>query len=210
MWLTFSQTACGEKAEEWYQITIQCLDTVVVYNKYMEDQLWHYYRIRAKWVKYIFWFLVDVINETAMLSQTFIITNVCILSGYSPVTSSMKSLKFLQLTLTSQLIGNYCTRKKARHPHSTQSISHPPAPLSPLEHDGHSFSQLFCQRCGILFHCGYFSLSWVCVCVWSGSWCQRWCKNIYSWLGHSQILAQHSAICFCLICVLIPRLIQFN
>ena len=153
MWPTSSQTVERKHAERWYQITIQCLDAVVVYNKYLEDQLWHYYRITTKWVKYIFWFLVDVI-----------ITNVYILSVYSPVTST-KSLKFLQLTLTTQLIGNYCTRKKTGHPRSTQSISHPPAPLSPLEHNGNSFSQLFCQWCGILFHCGYFWLSWVCVFV---------------------------------------------
>ena len=63
-------------------------------------------------------------RQHAMLSQTFIITNVYFLSGYSPVTSSMKSLKFLQLTLTSQLIGNYCTRKKARHPHSILRVFH--------------------------------------------------------------------------------------
>ena len=136
----------------------------------VHDQLWHYYCIRTKWVKYIFWFLVHVINETVMLSRTFIIANVYILSGYSPVTSSMKSmksLKFLKLTLTSQLIGKYCTRMKARHPHSTQSISHPTstAPLSPLEHNGNSFSQLFCHWRCILFRCGYFWLPWVCVFV---------------------------------------------
>ena len=66
---------------------------------------------------HIFWFLVDAI-----------ITNAYILSRYSLVTSSMRSLKSFQLTLATQLIGNYYTRKRAGHPRSTRSMPHPPAP----------------------------------------------------------------------------------
>ena len=52
-------------------------------------------------------------------------------------------------------------------------------------------------------------LGCVCLCV-TRLLMPKMVQVLYSWLGHSQILAQLSAICFCLICVLIPRLIQFN
>ena len=132
-----SQTV-ERKQKDGSKIMVPCPEAVVVYNKYMGgvdqgDQLRHYYRIRTKCVKnykYIFWFLVDVI-----------ITNAYILSRYSPVTSSMRSLKSFRLTLATQLIGNYCTRKRAGRPRSTPSFPHPPAQLSPLEHNGPSASQ---------------------------------------------------------------------
>ena len=54
----------------------------------------------------------------------------------------MRSLKSFRLTLATQLIGNYCTRKRAGRPRSTHSMPHPPALLSPLEHNGPSTSHL--------------------------------------------------------------------
>ena len=78
-------TVCGEEAEGWKQgHVVPCPDAVVVYNKFMGgvdkgDQLQHYYRIRTKCVKnykQIFWFTIAHI-----------------LSHFSPVTTSERSLK---------------------------------------------------------------------------------------------------------------------
>jgi len=114
---------CGEKAEGWRQShnTMSSCG-----SKYMGgvDQggstptiLPHQDKMCKELQVHIFWFLVDVI-----------ITNAYILSHYSLVTSSMRSLKSFQLTLATQLIGNYCTRKRAGRPRSTRSMPHPPAP----------------------------------------------------------------------------------
>ena len=121
------------KQKDGSKIRIPCPDAVVVYNKFMGgvdlgDQLRHYYRIRTKCVKnykYIFWFLVDVA-----------ITNAHILSKYSPITTSPKTLKVFRLTLAEELIGKYCSRKRAGRPTSVRSVPHPPPPLPPPEDNG--------------------------------------------------------------------------
>ena len=72
------------KQKDGSKVMVPCPDAVVVYNKFMGgvdkgDQLQHYYRIRTKCVKnykQIFWF-----------------TNAHILSHFSPVTTSERSLK---------------------------------------------------------------------------------------------------------------------
>ena len=108
------------KQKDGSEMTIPCPEAVVVYNKYMGgvdqgDQLRHYYRIRTKCVKnykYIFWFLVDVI-----------ITNAYILSRYSPVISSMRSLKSFWLTLATQLLDQKESRTSLLYKESSTSTS---------------------------------------------------------------------------------------
>ena len=123
------------------KITVPCPSAVVQYNRYMGgvdkgDQMRHYYCIRMKSVKnykYIFWFLVDVA-----------ITNGHILSRFVPVSTSLQSLKAFRLKLAEQLIGRYCSRKRAGRPALTRSVVHPPPPLPTPEDDGPSASQRRC------------------------------------------------------------------
>ena len=113
------------KQKDGSKITVPCPDAVVVYNKYMGgvdkgDQLRHYYRIRTKCVKnykYIFWFLVDVV-----------ITNANIISHFSPVNTSERSLKAFRLKLADQLIGSYCSRQRSGRPSLAKSNPNPPPP----------------------------------------------------------------------------------
>ena len=108
---------------------IPCPTAVDTYNKFMNgvdqgDQLRDYYRVH-KYYKYIFWFMFDVA-----------ITNGYILSAFIPTTLttlSFNTLKQFCLNLASQLIANYCSRKRAGRP---QSNLNPPPPLPTPDNGG--------------------------------------------------------------------------
>lgn len=120
------------------KVTVPCPAAVVAYNKYMGgvdkgDQLRHYYCFRLKCVenyKYIFWFMLDVA-----------VTNGHILSHFSPTTTSLRSLKAFRLRLAEELIGSYCSCKRAGRPCPTKSLPHPPPPLPSPDEDGPPASQ---------------------------------------------------------------------
>ena len=86
--------------------------------------------------KYIFWFLVNVAITNAHI----------ILSRFCPVSTSPASLKAFRLRLAEQLIGSYCSRKRAGWPGSTRSVAHPPPQLPPPEENGPPASQRRCTN----------------------------------------------------------------
>ena len=112
-------------------LVVECPSSIKMYNQYMGgvdkgDQLRGYYRVRLKSrknYKYIFWFFFDTS-----------ITNIYILSKYSPSTtcSSKYNLKNFRLKLAEQLIGTYCSRKRAGRP--PRSATLPPLRIPCLEH----------------------------------------------------------------------------
>ena len=112
---------------------VQCPQAVATYNAHMGgvdkgDQLRNYYKVRLKCMKnykYIFWFLFDVS-----------ITNAYILSSFVPSTTAMHTLKQFRLTLASQLIDTYCSRKRAGRPRKSTTTSHPPPPLPSPDNGG--------------------------------------------------------------------------
>ena len=106
--------------------SVQCPEAIQKYNRYVGgvdkgDQLRGYYCVRLKcqkYYKYVFWFAFD----TA-------ITNAYILSQYNVTTVSPTHLVLnFRLRLAERLIGSYCSRKRAGHPHSSSAPSHPPLP----------------------------------------------------------------------------------
>lgn len=86
---------------------IACPDLLVKYNRHMGgvdrgDQMRGYYRYKLKsrkFYKYIFFFLIDVS-----------ITNAFIL--YKHEAHQNKNLKEFRITLSDELIGDYCSRKR--------------------------------------------------------------------------------------------------
>ena len=118
--------AARRKQKDGTHLSVVYPDSVVLYNRYMGgvdtgDQLRQYYRVRSKCIKnykYIYDFLFDVS-----------ITNAFILySKYCPTTTplSHQKQKIFRLRLAEQLIGQYCTKKKAGRPRSTTLPQHPP------------------------------------------------------------------------------------
>ena len=107
-------------------LEVQCPEPVTTYNTHMGgvdkgDQLRNYYKVRLKcmkYYKYIFWFLFDVS-----------ITNSYILSCFVPSSTLKLTLKQFRLRLASQLIDNYCSRKRAGRPKRSTTTPHPPPPL---------------------------------------------------------------------------------
>ena len=120
---------------------VECPKAVAIYNQYMNgvdkgDQLRKYYHVRLKcmkYYKYIFWFLFDVS-----------ITNAYILSSFVPTTLvsvSAHTLKKFRLSLATQLIGNYCSRKRAGRPRHSTATPHLPPPLPPADDGGPQLQQ---------------------------------------------------------------------
>ena len=67
-----------------------------------------------------------------------------IISHFSPVITSERSLKAFHLTLAEQLIGSYCSCKRSGCPSIMRSASHPPPPLPSPEADSPPASQRHC------------------------------------------------------------------
>ena len=122
------------KEKDGTMINVSCPHSIVIYNKFMGgvdrgDQMRQYYCVRLKSYKnykYIFWFAFEVC-----------IGNAYILSKFSPNASSALShrhLKNFRLRLAEELIGSYCTKKRAGRPRTSLTplpprvaISHLPA-----------------------------------------------------------------------------------
>ena len=94
------------------------------------DQLRGYYQVRLKCTKnykYVFWFVFDV-----SVTNSFILTKFNVTAG-TPMT-----LKQFRVKLAEQLIGNYCSRKRAGRPRKRPSS--PTAPISSTHLTSHSKS----------------------------------------------------------------------
>ena len=91
------------------RISVPCPQSILLYNTYMGgvdrgDQLRGYYSCRTKsrkFYKYIFYFLLDVA-----------ITNAFILMKNHTSKGSKMTIKDFRLELASQLIGDYCSRRR--------------------------------------------------------------------------------------------------
>ena len=151
---------------------VPCPEAIINYNKYMGgvdrgEQLRGYYRCRVKsrkFYKYIFYFLLDVA-----------ITNAYVLySGWSPRPQAVKCIKTYRMKLAHELIGDYCTRRRAGRVGSSLvplpllhfSVKLPPATPSQRKrgrcaycmsvHSKRTHTQWFCQECDKwLCHDGY-------------------------------------------------------
>ena len=105
------------------RIAVACPQSVILYNTYMGgvdrgDQLRGYYRCRIKsrkFYKYIFYFLLDVA-----------ITNAFILVKHHTSGGSKMSIKDFRLKLASELIDDYCSRRRRGR---TSSSAIRPLPL---------------------------------------------------------------------------------
>lgn len=106
------------------RIPVSCPESIIVYNAYMGgvdrgDQIRGYYSCRTKsrkFYKYIFYFLYDVA-----------ITNAFIMYKHYGSHPTVPRVKGFRLTLATQLIGEYCSR---RRPGRISSAIHP----LPLRH----------------------------------------------------------------------------
>ena len=91
------------------RIPVPCPQSIILYNTYMGgvdkgDQLWGYNHCRTKskkFYKHIFYFLLDVA-----------ITNAFILMKHHTAKGSKMTIKDFRLELASQLIGEYCSRRR--------------------------------------------------------------------------------------------------
>ena len=90
---------------------VPCQEAIIRYNKYMGgvdrgDQLRGYYRCRVKsrkFYKYIFYFLLDI-----AITNAYVLYN-----GLSPCPQAVKCIKTYRMKLAHQLIGDYCTCRRA-------------------------------------------------------------------------------------------------
>ena len=98
------------KQKDGTRISVPCPEAIIVYNSHMGgvdrgDQLRGYYNCRTrsrKFYKYIFYFLFDVS-----------ITNAFILYKHYHATVKYKNLKRFRLQLATELIGDYCSRRRS-------------------------------------------------------------------------------------------------
>ena len=157
------------KQQDGTRISVPCPRAIISYNEFMGgvdrgDQLRGYYGCRMKsrkFYKYIFYFLLDVT-----------ITNAFILYNYTSC-PKYNTIKDFRVQLAKELIGDYCSRKRAgRHGSSLRSLPlrHFPVKLVPdeqsersrkrcarcqQEHKKRRDTQWYCQECGVpLCHTG--------------------------------------------------------
>lgn len=157
------------KQQDGTRISVPCPQAIISYNEFMGgvdrgDQLRGYYGCRMKsrkFYKYIFYFLLDVT-----------ITNAFILYNYTTC-PKYKTIKDFRVQLAKELIGDYCSRKRAgRYGSSLRSLPlrHFPVKLVPdeqsersrkrcarcqQEHKKRRDTQWYCQECGVpLCHTG--------------------------------------------------------
>ena len=128
-------TTVNRRQKDGTRVLFTCPRCIQLYNKHMGsidegDQLRGYYQIRLKCTKnykYIFWFTFDVL-----------VTNSFILMKFDVVTGTPMTLKQFRVKLAEQLIGNYCSRKRAGRPRKRPSP--PNAPISMTHLPTHSKS----------------------------------------------------------------------
>ena len=117
---------CGtvlRRTQDGSRVSVPCPQSIISYNTYMGgvdrgDQLRGYYRCRIKsrkFYKYIFYFLLDVA-----------ITNAFILIKHHTPNGSKVSIKNFRVNLATQLIGEYCSRRRRGR---TSSSAIRPLPL---------------------------------------------------------------------------------
>ena len=102
------------------RIPVPCPQSIILYNTYMGgvdigDQLRGYYRCGTKsrnFYKYIFYFLLDVA-----------ITNAFILMKNHTSKGSKMTIKDFRLALASELVGDYCSRRRRGHTSSSSICS---------------------------------------------------------------------------------------
>lgn len=151
---------------------VPCPEAIISYNTHMGgvdrgDQLRGYYRCRVKsrkFYKYIFYFLLDV-----AITNSYVLYH-----GWSPRPHTVKCIKTFRLKLAHELIGDYCTRRRAGRggssvlplPFHHYPIKLPPATpsqrkrgrcahCSSIRHK-RTDTQWFCRECDVwLCHSGY-------------------------------------------------------
>ena len=166
-------TATGtvlRKQRDGTRIPVPCPQAIISYNEFMGgvdrgDQVRGYYSCRMKsrkFYKYIFYFLLDVA-----------ITNAFILYKDYTTDPKYKTIKDFRVQLAKELIGDYCSRKRAsRQGSSLRSLPlrHFPVKLVAEEpskrnrkrcarclekYDKRTDTHWFCQECGVpLCHTG--------------------------------------------------------
>ena len=153
---------------------VNCPQSIISYNQHMGgvdrgDQLRGYYKCRVKsrkFYKYIFYFLLDVaITNSFVLHQ-----------GWSPrprPRDAVKNIKTFHLHLAQELIGEYCSRRRAGRgglPILPLPIRHFPVKVPPSHpnqrkrgrcshcnsvHHRRADTQWFCRECDVwLCHTG--------------------------------------------------------
>ena len=152
-------------------IPVPCPQSIILYNTYMGgvdrgDQLRGYYRCRTKsrkFYKYIFYFLLDVA-----------ITNAFILMKNHTSKGSKMTIKDFRLELASELIGDYCSRRR-RGRTSSSSIRSLPLRHFPVKVDDDSCppkrKRGNCAQCRKTKH-SRMNTSW-------------FCRECSAWLCHS-------------------------
>ena len=157
-----------------------CPEAIISYNEFMGgvdrgDQLRGYYSCRTKsrkFYKYIFYFLLDVA-----------ITNAFVLYKYYAPSSKYKTIRDFRVQLAKELIGDYCSRRRAGRQRSFPKnlpLRHFPVKLIPddpsrrnrhrcarcLDKYGKRVdTQWFCQECAVpLCHTGKSSTD--CFLLW--------------------------------------------
>ena len=153
------------------RIPVPCPQSIILYNTYMGgvdrgDQLRGYYRCRTKsrkFYKYIFYFLLDVA-----------ITNAFILMKNHTSKGSKMTIKDFRLELASELIGDYCSRRR-RGRTSSSSIRSLPLRHFPVKIDDDSCppkrKRGNCAQCRKTKH-SRMNTSW-------------FCRECSAWLCHS-------------------------
>ena len=159
---------CG--TQDGSRIPVPCPQSIILYNAYMGgvdrgDQLRGYYRCRTKsrkFYKYIY-FLLDVA-----------ITNAFILMKNHTSNGSKLTIKDFRLELASQLIGEYCSRRR-RGRTSSSSICSLPLRHFPIKVDDDSNPAK--RKRGNCAHCRQTKKRRM-----NTSW---FCRECSEWLCHS-------------------------
>ena len=162
------------------RVPVPCPEAIISYNEFMGgvdrgDQLRGYYSCRTKsrkFYKYIFYFLLDVA-----------ITNAFVLYKHYAACSKYKTIRDFRVQLAKDLIGDYCSRRRAGRQGSflkTLPLRHFPVKLESSDatrrnrhrctrcqdkYGKRSDTQWFCQECAVpLCHTGKPSTD--CFLLW--------------------------------------------
>ena len=176
---TTQPTAVGtvlRRQKDGSRIPVPCPEAIITYNEFMGgvdrgDQLRGYYSCRTKsrkFYKYIFHFLLDVA-----------ITNAFVLYKHYAACSKYKNIRDFRVQLAKELIGDYCSRRKAGRQGSflkNLPLRHFPVKLTSEDPSRRNRqrcarcpkrvdTQWFCQECAVpLCHTGKPSTD--CFLLW--------------------------------------------
>ena len=135
-------TTVDRRQKDGTRVSFTCPRCIQLCNEHMGgvdegDQLRGYYQVRLKCTKnykYIFWFMFDVS-----------VTNSFILTKFDVVTGTPMTLKQFRVKLAEQLIGNYCSRKRAGRPRKRPSPPHAPISTTHLPTHSKSTRCVYCR-----------------------------------------------------------------